>query len=72
MAKRVAYKRDQVVAFLKQRFPEVDWSEVAEALPPVVWRTRWDQLADRLGLPYTRKHMQNLDCQGQGPANVKV
>ena len=63
----VGYERAQVVAWLEQRFPEISWREIEEHLPLVVWRSRWDELAERVGLPHSRKHIQNLDSKGCGP-----
>lgn len=70
--KHVAYTDEQLGKWLSQRFPEIDWTPTLEKLPPIVWRSRWDRLADRLGLPYTRKHIANLDSQGVGPASIEV
>ena len=67
--KEIAYQREQVVRWLKTRFPEVDWRSTEELLPPVIWRSRWDQMAQRIGLPYSRKTLQNLDSRGEGPGS---
>lgn len=72
MSYKVAYKKEQVIAFVRERYPQVDWSEVAQQLPPVIFRSRWDRYADLFGLPYTRRYISNLDSMGEGPANVKV
>jgi hypothetical protein len=48
----------------------VDWLYLLSVLPPIVWRSRWDQVADEHGLPFKRGYMQNLDSQGLGPAKV--
>ena len=69
---QVHYTRQQVKLFLGERFPSVDWDEVVEALPPIIWRARWNKLAERLGLPFTRGYMQNLDSQGEGPASFEA
>jgi hypothetical protein len=66
---RVFYTREQVEAFLKNRFPDVPWQETIKRLPPIVWRARWDSLAASLGLPYSRGHLQNLDWRGKGPSS---
>ena len=63
----VGYERSQVISWLEQRFPEISWREIEDQLPFIVWRSRWNQLADRLGLPYSRKHLANLDSKGEGP-----
>ena len=66
----VCYDRDrQLIPWLRDRFPAQDWSMVAERLPPIVWRSRWNRLADMHGLPFSRGHMANLDAQGIGPAS---
>ena len=67
---QIHYTRQQVAQWLKHRWPEIDWAEVESNLPPIIWRSRWDILADRLGLPYTRKYLQNLDSEGSGPSNT--
>ena len=72
MSKRVSYSKSQVSVFLKVRFPEVDWTETITQLPPVIWRSRWDKLADRVGLPYTRKYIQNLDSLNEGPSSYVI
>jgi hypothetical protein len=69
--KQIAYTRDQVRAFLEDRFPDISWEETIKRLPPVIWRARWDKLAASLGLPYSRKHLQNLDWQGLGPSSFE-
>lgn len=71
MNKQKAYERHQVETFLQKRFPEIDWTPVIKKLPLIIWRSRWDKLAEQLGLPYTRKYMQNLDWQGAGPGGIK-
>jgi hypothetical protein len=70
MSQKVHYTRNQVSRFLYDRFPEVDWSEVVSSLPPIIWRSRWNSLADRLGLPYTQKSIELMDYKGVGPASV--
>lgn len=72
MSHRVAYTKDQVIAWLHHRFPKIDWTEIEGQLPCIVWRSRWNSLADKLGLPYTRKYLQNLDSLGKGPANIGI
>jgi hypothetical protein len=72
MQKRVHYTPQQLVTWLKNTFPDVNWDTVEEQLPPVIWRSRWDILAEKLGLPYSRKYIQNLDCMGKGPGNIKA
>ncbi len=65
---RAAYLRGSVVAWLKENWPGVDWEFLNSALPEVVHRSRWNELADRHGLPVRRGTMQNYDSQGRGPA----
>lgn len=67
--KRIVYQRDQVRAFLQDRFPDVPWQETIDRLPPIIWRSRWDTLAASLGLPYSRRYLANLDWQKIGPAS---
>ena len=70
MSKKVHYTRNQVSKFLYDRFPEVDWSEVVSNLPPIIWRSRWNLLANQLGLPYTQRSIELMDHKGLGPASV--
>lgn len=44
----------------------VDFAALREVLPPIVWRSRWNELADRHGLPYRRSYMEDLDAKGLG------
>lgn len=69
MPLRVHYTKEALEKWLVGRFPETDWSPVIEELPPIVWRHRWNYLAEKFGLPYKRSHMQNLDSQGVGPSS---
>lgn len=69
---QISYTREQVGKWLEIRFPSIDWRPVISKLPPIIWRARWDELADKLGLPYSRKHMQNLDCYGEGPGSIEI
>lgn len=69
---KVAYSKKQVISWLESRFPEIDFSEVEERLPPLIWRNRWNDLADRHGLPYRRGYLQNLDSEGIGPSSVSA
>lgn len=63
----VSYPKKALVEWLEAQFPETDWNEVADELPPIIWRSRWNDLAEKHGLPYTRKYVQNLDSWGTGP-----
>ncbi|MDX9963955.1 hypothetical protein [Desulfobacter postgatei] len=69
MALAIHYPKKAVKDFLETRFPETDWSEVVDQLPPIIWRSRWNELADKHGLPFRRGYMQNLDSLGCGPAS---
>jgi hypothetical protein len=69
MSYKIHYPRSAVKAFLENRFPETDWSEVVDQLPPIIWRSRWNDLADKHGLPFKKGYMQNLDSDGCGPAS---
>ena len=68
--RKIVYTRKQLVTWLQSRFPEIDFSEIEKELPALVWRHRWNQLADRHGLPYRKKYIQNLDAAGEGPASM--
>lgn len=48
------------------------FSELATVLPPLVWRSKWNILAERHGLPFRRGYMQNLDSMGRGPARIRM
>ena len=67
---KIHYTADQVKTWLNSRFPKVDWSQIENSLPPIIWRARWDELSRELGLPYSRKYMQNLDSRNEGPGSV--
>lgn len=45
----------------------IDFGDLKHDLPPVIWRSRWNALADRHGLPYRRSYMEDLDSKGLGP-----
>ncbi len=69
MSQQMHYTRTQVLSFLNERFPAIDWAPVVEDMPPVIWRARWAKLADKHGLPYSRAYVQNLDAAGKGPSS---
>ncbi len=46
---------------------KINWSHLLDQLPDPVWRSRWDTLAEKYGLPFKRSYMQNLDSEGRGP-----
>lgn len=68
MSLAIHYPKSAVKKFLESRFPDTDWTEVVEELPAIVWRHRWNDLADKHGLPFRKGYMQNLDSLGKGPA----
>lgn len=47
--------------------PKIDFSSLLETLPPIIWRSRWNKLADQFGLPYRRGYLQNRDSENSGP-----
>lgn len=63
----VAYRAEDVVTFLNKQ-TGVDWSFLLGKLPEVVFRHRWNTLADRHGLPYSSKTLANMDSLGTGIA----
>ncbi len=65
---RVCYTNKQVMAFLADKMPHVDWAVLNDKLPPIIWRSRWEAFGAEFGLPYSRKYLQNLDSQGCGPS----
>jgi hypothetical protein len=67
MALAVHYPKSAVQKFLENRFPKTNWAPVIDGLPPIVWRARWNSLADRHGLPFKRGYLENLDSRGIGP-----
>ena len=58
-------KEDIIV--IENNTPKIDWSRLMAQLPDPVWRHRWDDLAEKYGLPFKRSYMQNLDSAGKGP-----
>lgn len=63
------YPKQAVKSFLENRFPETNWDDVIAELPPIIWRHRWNKLAEKTGLPYSKSYLQNLDSEGRGPAS---
>ena len=49
---------------------KVDFSILSEVLPPIVWRARWDVIAEKCGLPFRRSYLQNLDSEKKGPPKI--
>lgn len=62
----VAYRAEDVVAWLSEQ-TGVDWAFLLGRLPDVVLRHRWNDLAEKHGLPYRAKSMANMDSLGIGP-----
>jgi len=50
--------------------PVVNFEYLKDLAPPIIWRAEWDKLASKLGLPYRRVYLQNLDSLGCGPPKV--
>jgi hypothetical protein len=69
MALAIHYPRQAVKKFLENRFPDTDWSIVLDDMPKIIWRHRWNDLAEKYGLPYRKGHIQNLDSDGIGPGS---
>ena len=46
---------------------KIDFTSLLYILPPIVWRSRWNDLADQHGLPYRRGYLQNRDSENRGP-----
>ena len=67
--KRVVYTKSQVLQYLETKMPDINWQGIADHLPPLIWRHRWAHLAERVGLPFSRGHLQNEDSRGTGPAS---
>ncbi len=66
---KISYHKNQVIAWLAKRYPEVNWEDVLKDCPEIVWRHRWNDLAARFGLPYSKGHLRNLDSRGEGPGS---
>lgn len=62
----VIYEREQFLAWLQERYGR-DFAPVADELPPLIHRTRYDELAKRLDLPLCARSLANLDSRGEGP-----
>lgn len=45
----------------------IDFTVLMEKLPPIIWRSRWNELAEKIGLPYRRTYLENLDALDRGP-----
>ena len=69
MSLAIHYPKEAVKKFLESRFPDTDWNPVIEEAPEIIWRSRWNDLADKFGFPYKRGYIQNLDSLGCGPAS---
>jgi len=46
---------------------EFDFSILNDILPPIILRSRWNEIAEKSGLPYRRGYLQNLDAIDKGP-----
>lgn len=46
---------------------KIDFASLLDTLPPIIWRSRWNQLADQFGLPFRRSYLQNRDSEHRGP-----
>lgn len=68
MSLKVHYPKKAVIQWLNDRYPETNWESVLDEGPPVIWRHRWNHLAEKYGLPHTQKYLQNLDSKGIGPS----
>ncbi len=68
--KRVHYTRVQVLQWLEENLPDVDWSSLKDVLPPIIWRHRWNSIAERYGLPYSRHYLERLDSEKRGPGRA--
>lgn len=62
----MAYRDTDVIDWLQQQ-TGADWSFLQGKLPDVVFRHRWNSLAEKHGLPYSGKTLANMDSLGQGP-----
>jgi hypothetical protein len=51
---------------------KIDFTNLLDVLPPIIWRSRWNQLADQYGLPYRRGYLQNRDCDNSGPKRASL
>jgi len=69
MSLAIHYPREAVKKFLESRFSDTDWSSVIDEMPLIIWRHRWNDLAEKFGLPYRKGHIQNLDSKGIGPTS---
>lgn len=67
-SKPMIYQREAVLRWLEYMRPDVPWRQaVGESLPTLIHRARWDALAEKLGLPYSRGTVANMDSDGFGP-----
>ncbi len=64
----IHYPKQAVRLFLENQFPDTDWSVVVKRMPEIIWRHRWNDLAEKHGLPYRKGYIQNLDSKGIGPS----
>lgn len=59
----IYYSREAVTRFIKTQFPNTDWSEVIDKLPPIIFRTKWNSYS----LPYKKNYITELDRYDRGP-----
>lgn len=64
--KPVAYRDVDVIAWLEKQ-TGADWSFLQGKLPDVVFRHRWNAIAEKHGLPYSGKTLANMDSLNRGP-----
>ena len=48
----------------------LDFSELKDVLPEIIWRHRWNRLAEKIGLPFKAGTLANLDSENRGPNRV--
>lgn len=65
-------KAKKIKKHSKESGKRIDWEQILPPEPRVYWRHRWNVYRDTLGLPFSRGHLQNLDCKGEGPERVEL
>ena len=63
----IYYSRKAVNKFLSTRFPKINWTPITDELPLIIWRSKWNELAKKYDLPYTKNYITELDLKGMGP-----
>jgi len=55
---------------------DLDVDELVEllqgVLPPVLWRSRWDEYRLQFGVPFSYGTLANRDSQGRGPKSGRA